>query len=220
MKKTILALMLMFGSATLINATTQNPESEKVNKCQTECQKAEKCGTKCDTPAQCENECKKDNCKHDNKCKKQCDKKVQCTKENAKDCNKEKCDHKKKCGKKHRPHAKAECPHNKGMHKHHKHNECKTFNHPSRVNPHSMALEGIQLDDKQKEKIDELNNERNSIIGRIQVDSRKEMRKVAEDYDKKMKKILTTEQYQQYQNNKEQFKDKRNCPNNKKQCDK
>lgn len=65
---------------------------------------------------------------------------------------------------------------------------------------------GLNLSAEQREKVNKLDNERIEKNDKLQKKSRDNFEKVQANYDKKLKKILTAEQYNQYLKNKEQRK--------------
>lgn len=65
---------------------------------------------------------------------------------------------------------------------------------------------GIELSDDQKEEIFKIDNERREKNQNIDQKNRDSRQKVQNDYDKKMKKILTPEQYNRYLLNKDKSK--------------
>lgn len=65
---------------------------------------------------------------------------------------------------------------------------------------------GIELSDDQKEEIFKIDNERREKNKKIDQKNRDSRQKVQNDYDKKMKKILTQEQYNRYLLNKDKSK--------------
>ena len=64
-------------------------------------------------------------------------------------------------------------------------------------------LHVIQLTAEQREKVSRLDNERREKKDKLDKKTRNEREKAQADYEKKLKKILTAEQYNQYLKNKE-----------------
>lgn len=64
----------------------------------------------------------------------------------------------------------------------------------------------LNLSEEQREKLNKLDNDRREKNDRLQKKARNEREKAQADYEKKLKKILTAEQYNQYLKNKEQHK--------------
>ena len=62
---------------------------------------------------------------------------------------------------------------------------------------------GLNLSPEQREKVTKLDNERREKKDKLDKKTRNEREKAQADYDKKLKKILTAEQYNQYLKNKE-----------------
>lgn len=65
---------------------------------------------------------------------------------------------------------------------------------------------GIELSETQKEEIFKIDNERHEKNQKIDQKNRDNRQKVQNEYDKKMKKILTPEQYNKYLSNKDKSK--------------
>lgn len=193
MKKTILTLMLVFASASVINATVQDNNQK--------CNEEKNCNTK----VEC---CEKTSCDKEKKCDKQCCKKPECDKtKKCNDCCKSDC---RRHDKKHnRDRMRPEKPGRFDMNKAQR-PEMKFI--PE--HEFDLSMQGIELNDEQKQKIEELNRAQKSKMGKIQVETKKSVDKAKQDYDKKMKKILSEEQYQKYLQNKEikakHHKDKKN----------
>lgn len=64
-------------------------------------------------------------------------------------------------------------------------------------------LQGIQLTPTQQQQISNLNDKREKSIEKVQSENKKKCEKIRENYNKDIKKILSPEQYLQYQNNKQ-----------------
>lgn len=63
-------------------------------------------------------------------------------------------------------------------------------------------MAGIVLTPAQQTEFSKLNDERKDKVGKVREDSKKKIEKINIDYDKDLKKILTPEQYAQYEENK------------------
>ena len=64
----------------------------------------------------------------------------------------------------------------------------------------------LNLSPEQREKLNKLDNDRREKNDRLQKKARNDREKAQADYEKRLKKILTAEQYNQYLKNKEQHK--------------
>ena len=203
MKKILMTMTLAFAAAialpTSLDAQNTTGSKSKNKQCQTECTKAGECQTECTKAGECQTECTKAG-----ECQTECAKAGECQTKCTKANEGKKCFGKAHKGKKDLRHGK----------KHDKRMKTGVRSERKRHNGGNLLLNGITLTDEQQAKYQALQEKQRTERMAARAEMKKEKagkdsqrlaqrQKRAEAYDKEMQKILTSDQYKQYQANKE-----------------
>lgn len=184
MRKTLFSIALGLAAVTAVTANAQT-ETKDV-KCTQECSLQ-----KCDA--------KKDVCKNPANCSKTNCSKANCTKA---DCAKADCAKADCKAAKNACNAPAKCDRNR-------HHGRMDGNHAreKRIGGRVDPFAGIQLDETQKQKLQDLNRSRQAEIQKAREEERKKLGDINAKYDEQLKSVLTPEQFAAYQENMNKTKD-------------